>query len=161
MAYCAIADVQALNPLRGTYAAGTRPTDAQVTLLIDQIAGEIDTVLSARGIATPATAPASFLAFLKGLNARGAAALTEMGKFPEADVGPASTPHGQALWRIYQDGLKSLKDGSAIDPATAGSASSVYAETYQTANPDNDPYEDGTGDGQQPAFSMSRDLREF
>lgn len=164
MAYAAITDVQALNAKRTTYSANTTPTAAQVTTFITNIAAEIDSVLAAAKTLTPVTAPASFVGFLLNLNALGAAALAETAQFPEVPSGAgdqASSPHSQRLWKMYQDGLASLKDGSAIDPLSACSSAEALAETYLTANPDNDPHNDGSEDGQQPAFSMQRSLRDF
>jgi len=164
MAYCALIDVQALNARRNNntvYGASTVPTATQVTALIVQIAAEIDTILAAQSIATPVTAPASFVSFLLNLNARGAAALADMAAFPESDGGPGASTHGQTLWKLYQQGLDGLKDGTAIDPAVSDSGQEPTAETYLTENPDNDPYADGFSDGEQPVFSMTRQLRDF
>ena len=108
MAYAALADVQAVNPKR-TYGASTTPTTTQVTAFIDDIAAEIDSVLSARGLATPVTEPASFLAHLTHVNAVGAAARAEFAMFPEAAESPAGSPQGDRLWGQYQEYLRALR----------------------------------------------------
>ena len=108
MAYAALADVQAINPKR-TYGASTTPTTTQVAGFIDDIAAEIDSLLSARGLATPVTEPASFLAHLTHVNAVGAAARAEFAMFPEAAESPAGSPQGDRLWGQYQEYLRALR----------------------------------------------------
>ena len=87
--------------------------------------------------------------------------MAETVAFPESDGGPGTSPHGALLWKQYQQGLDSLKNGRGIDPAVAVGGTEPLAETYLTNNPDNDPYTDGFADGEQPVFSMTRQLRDF
>lgn len=108
MAYCAIADVQALNPQRPTYSSSTKPTSTQVEEFIDQIANVIDSKLSARSVGVPVTTPARWVSWLKWGNAHGAAAMAEMAMFPEGG-GPGQTPHGTQLWNMYQKFLTDLE----------------------------------------------------
>ena len=111
MSYCTSADVQALNPKR-TYGADTTPTMTQVKSFVDSIAGEIDTVLQGRGLATPIVTPTEFVTFLTQLNAVGAAAMSERAMFPEASGMMGGTSAASMHWKQYQDGLKFLKEGS-------------------------------------------------
>ena len=111
MSYCTTTDVKTLNPTR-TYDAASTPTLTQVQAYIDQIAGEVDTVLQGRGLAVPVTTPAVFVTFLKQLNAFGAAALAERAMFPEAQGMMGGTAASSMHWKQYQDGLKWMKEGS-------------------------------------------------
>lgn len=128
MAYCALSDVQALNPKR-TYDDNSEPTSTQVGTLITQTAVEIDAVLQAQGYTVPITTPTNFVNFLKMVNAYGAASLAEMGMFPEISE-KGSTPHWKVLWDTYKGWLKALRDGETpFDVATlGGDASSFYHE---------------------------------
>lgn len=144
MAYCVVTDVQALNAQRPEYGSTTVPTRDQVGAFIDQVGAEIDAVLIARGITPPVTAPGPFLLMLRRLNALGAAALAETSAYPEAvdDVGGSRA--GSRYYRMYQDGLGRLIDGSAVPPAsTTGGSTRVQARSYGTDNPE--------PDGQPPA----------
>jgi len=161
LAYADVNAVQALNTTRTAYSTSTKPTLVQVTEIIDEISGEIDAVLAQHAVLVPVTAPASFVKWLKNLNALGAAAQAEMAAFPEFDSGQGSSPQGNRYWRMYQDGLKLLVDGIAIDPAAATSSDDTRARTFLTDYPDNDPQDAGFTEGQQPAFSMSSKLRDF
>lgn len=135
MAYCTITDVRALNPKR-VYDAASKPTETQVNGYITQIAAEIDTVLLGRSLATPVTAPAEFVAHLKQVNAYGAAALAEMGMFPEQG-GTASTPHGQKLWSMYKDAMSRLSKGSLPYSVQSGDPRSFHQQ-HTTAPADDD-----------------------
>jgi hypothetical protein len=137
MSYCTLADVEALNAQRTPYSASTRPADGQVEDFIADIASEIDSVLSAAGLAVPVLAPAAFVSFLQRLNAYGAAALAEMAKFPESDRGQGSSPQGDRYWSLYREGIKALKDRSAIHAgAVRASTGPFLARSYRTDNPD-------------------------
>ena len=131
MAYCEIADVQALNPTRPTYSAGTKPTATQVEGYITDIAAEIDTALKARGLNTPVTAPTDFVAHLKQMNALGAAALADSAMFPEA-MGPGASPHGAWLWGLYKGALKSLRESEL----PVGSGGESKPTSYAVEHPD-------------------------
>jgi len=132
VAYCTITDVQTLNPKR-TYNVSSTPTQPQVETIIDQVAAEIDTVLLGRGISVPVTSPTQFVAFLKGLNAHGAAAMAEMGMYPEAS-GMGATPHGQRLWNIYNKMLDRLRTGDLPTAAQTGDPRSFF-EQYPDESP--------------------------
>lgn len=122
MAYCDIDDVQSLNSQRGAYSTSTKPTLVQVTEFIDQIYESINSILLGRGIGTvPVTTPASFVTSLKLGNSQGAAAMAEMAMFPEAIGTPGGSPHGQQLWKMYQEFLKWLREG-ALPTAVNGHA---------------------------------------
>lgn len=139
MAYAALSDVQAVNPKR-TYSATTTPTSTQVTAFLTDIAAEIDTLLTSRGLTVPVTAPAEFLAHLKHVNAVGAAARAEFAMFPEAAESPAGSPQGDRLWSQYQEYLRALRKDSLpvtlvadLTPAsffTENAGSSCPEETY-------------------------------
>jgi len=118
MSYCTTTDVQTLNPTR-TYGAATTPTITQVQAYVDQIAGEIDTVLQGRGLAVPITTPAVFVTFLKQLNAVGAAAMAERAMFPEAQGMMGGTAASAMHWKQYTDGLKWLREGNLPTGTTA------------------------------------------
>lgn len=78
MPYCSTDDVQALNRAR-TIGANGQPTVADVQILINMAAGEIDAVLVNKGYAVPVDLDASpaAVAYLNSINARGAVAMME------------------------------------------------------------------------------------
>jgi hypothetical protein len=113
--YAALTDVETEM---GKYAAGltatSTPSETDVTdRIIPDIHGQIDGVLSRRGLATPILAPSSFLDRLKALNALGAAARVVAALFPQA-AGPASTTFHEWLQRRYDAGLEMLRNGEGI-----------------------------------------------
>jgi len=136
--YCDIEHVQAKRATRDELTDDTVPTSQQVSLFIEEIAGEIDTVLLTRGVQVPVTAPAAFLLFLQNTNALGAAAQAEMAAFTEFEGQQAST-YGARLEAMYQKRLARLADGSAIPSGAAGGAASrVRARSYGTEYPEDD-----------------------
>jgi len=150
MPYCDIDDLKVHNPKR-TYSANTTPTEDQVNELIDQVAADIDNALQSQGYTVPATSPANFVEHLKWVNAMGAAALAEMGMFPESQVG--ATPHGNALYKVYKDKLDALRRGEIPAELAPGSSSSPVG-SYYTDVADQSAYPD-------PAFRKSSNDMEF
>lgn len=127
MAYCAITDVEALNPQRGAYGASTKPTSTQVTGFMTYVSDEMDSILGARGVTVPVTAPAEFLSHLKQVNAYGAAALAEQAMFPEAVGTPGGSPHGQWLWTVYKRMTDRLEKGALpVDTAATDGPRSFF-----------------------------------
>lgn len=149
MAYCAIADVRALNPQR-TYSATSKPSTTQVEGHIDDIAGQIDTVLKGRGLTTPVTTPAAFVTYLEQVNAYGAAALAEMGMFPEAG-GVGATPQGDRLWKLYSQAMKYLQSGDLPSAIQSGDPASFFTE-----HPITEPTEDY--DWRKPKFGKDKEF---
>lgn len=121
-----------------TVGASTKPTTTQMSTIISEVEGIIDSVLSAKGIAVPVTLPAHFEQALEGISVAGSAARVLKSMFPDA-VGAGETP-AYAYWqKLFDDGIKALVDGSLIpdDPLVVGSASGYVApSTYFTNNPD-------------------------
>jgi len=136
MAYCAIADVRALNPKR-TYSSSSTPTQTQVEGFITQIANEIDSILSSRGLTVPVTAPAHFLAHLEQVNAYGAAALAEMAMFPEAGM-PGGTPQGSNYWAIYEKARTRLEKGDLPVSVEEAQPRSFFTEHTGDTEPTED-----------------------
>ena len=148
MAYCASADVQALNPKR-SYSSTSTPTSTQIDTLIAQVAVEIDAVLEAQGFTVPVTTPTNFVNALKAVNAYGAAALAEMGMFPEtSEIG--STPHWKVLWETYKDWLKQLRAGEI--PLSLGAGEMVSSFYHEMDDQDEWP---------DPAFRKRSEDKEF
>ena len=108
MSYCILDDVRALVP-RETLDGSSTPSSTQVGTFIVDVAAEIDSVLKARDLTVPVTEPTDFVTHLKRVNAHGAAAHAMMGMYP-APAGPAGSTHGQALWSMYQQMLKALRN---------------------------------------------------
>lgn len=139
----------------GKFAAGftatSMPSTADAQTFLDDIAGEIDGVLSSRGIATPVTiasAPQSFLDFLKVTNAIGAAAQIVAALFPQAS-GVASTEYQSWLDEQYEQRLKSLRSGEGIpDVVLPGGTGGSLARSYWTTNPT-----DENGNEHVPVFT--------
>lgn len=146
MTYADLSAVQALTPQRATYDTSSIPTAAQLTAFLDDCAGEIDARLEAAGIAVPVTTPASFVNWLRRVNAYGAASLAEEAANPEAEGGGVA----ERWWTRYTDGLKAISDGSALPASLAQSGNSrVMPRAYGTDNPGSD------GEPPAPVFAMS------
>ncbi len=152
MSYCTSADVQAANPKR-TYSASTTPTLVEVGEFVSQIAGEIDTVLTGRGLTVPVTAPAEFVTFLKKLNIVGAIAMCENAMFPEA-VGQMSNVAAERFWKQYRDGIKFLEDGQL--PSAAGSTTGLPFSFFTENQGDTEPEE--THEWRKPKFRKNKEF---
>lgn len=156
MAYAAPAD---LNRHLGKFVAGFTATSVPSTndapTFLDDIAGEIDGILNARGIATPVTiasAPQSFLDFLKVTNAIGAAAQIVAALFPHP-AGPSGTTYDEFLDQQYEQRLKGLRNGEGIpDVVLPGGTGGSLARSFWTTNPTDD-------DGNEHAPTFRRDMQ--
>jgi hypothetical protein len=155
MSYCTIAHVQGLNPQRGDYGASTHPTAAEVKVFILQIAAEIDTILSGRGIAVPVTAPAEFVTALQLGNSQGAAALAEQAMFPDSPANQGGSPHGAQLWAMYEKFKDWLKKGELpAGSAVSGGKPRSFFQQHEAA--DEEP--DTTYDWQRPAIRKNKEF---
>jgi len=150
MSYCTTDDIAGMNPTR-TYGATSTPTVTQIEEFIDNIAGEIDTVLAGRGLAVPVTAPDQLVTFLKQLNMLGAGAMTEQAMFPETR-GQMSAPASQVLWKQYREGLEFLRKGQLT--GTDGTALPFSFRTEEDG--DTEPSEDYGW--QKPKFGMNKEF---
>lgn len=149
MSYGTMADVQELIA-QFTIGVTSTPTTTQATAIITDISNEIDVALSAAGVTVPVTTPAYFLDWLGLLNAYGAAAAVLKSMFP-GTTGPDETP-AYAFWEArYQDGLKTIRNGSGIPAGTTAGANAVMPSTYLTRNPNS---EEALGDIAEPLFKV-------
>jgi len=125
--------VQEQDP-RAVYNNTSKPTEAQVLVLLEDIAGEIDTVLAGAGYTVPITTPAALLSAVTRLNALGAAAMAHMGMFPESVGAGQTSDLGSRLWRMYTDGLERLVEAGAAG-ASGKTGTAVSARGYQKDHP--------------------------
>jgi hypothetical protein len=111
--YAAVADVQSeMGALASGLTATSTPSLTDVTdRIIPDIHGDIDGVLSRRGLAVPVLAPSSFLDRLKALNALGAAARVAAQLFP---TDPAAMAFAKWVQERYDAGLMKLENGDGI-----------------------------------------------
>lgn len=137
MAYAALPDVQSeLGALASGLTTTSVPTQADVTnRILPDIQGEIDGVLSHRGLTVPITTPQSFLDRLKSLNAIGAAARVAAALFPMA-AGPQSTTFAQWLQDRYDAGLKMLRSGEGIPDIAVFDRLGGLPRSFATSHPD-------------------------
>lgn len=141
----------------------TYPTETQLTELILETSAEIDMALGSVGYTIPVTTPASAVSWLKAICNYGAAAEALKSAFPESIQSTNGGPivPAYAFWeKRYQDALAMIRSREMV-LAGAPMANGSLAETYLTDNPDNDPFNDGFEDGQQPIFSTLESLRPF
>jgi len=149
MAYSDVNDVRDLLG-KFTLSGTSKPTEAQATGLLDQVAAEIDSVLAGAGYSVPVAAPDYFVSSLKLLNSAGAAAAILRIMMPDA-AGAAETPAAGFWAQWYRDGLARLKDGSGVPPDVITNAASVAPSSYFTRNPD---VEEDLGDIAEPLFKI-------
>ena len=133
MAYATLDGVREQDP-RAVYSDTSAPTEAQVLVLLEDIAGEIDTVLGAAGYTVPITEPATLVSAVTRLNAMGAAAMAHMGMFPESVGAGPTSDLGSRLWKMYTDGLERLVEAGKAG-ATGNTGTAVSARSYQVDNP--------------------------
>lgn len=139
MAYCTEADIEALLP-KYTIDATSQPTSTQVGIMIDDIAAEIDVILSAQGYTTPVTEPAALLTYLGRVNALGAGAQAAKAMFPET-VEAGISPIADWLWDRYTDALKHLRAGE-LPSTLSKDEDAVDAESWYTSDEWADDYEE-------------------
>lgn len=128
MAYCTIDDLKIYVP-KLEFSASTKPTSTQVESIITNTSYEIDSALQTAGYSLPVT-DADTLAFLKNLNALGAAAIAEGATLPEK-VGDT---HDSKLLRLYEKRLDNIKNKKLlpVDISTNADAKSATHSTDDT-----------------------------
>jgi hypothetical protein len=126
VAYADLAAVKArAGRLAAAWAASTTPSDGDVTGFLADTAAEIDALLAARGLTTPATGAAA--SALRGLNADGALALALTATWP-GDDGPSSAKDARADARSrWEQGIRALAEGRHPAVALLESSSSAPA----------------------------------
>jgi hypothetical protein len=158
--YAALADVKnELGALASGLTTTSVPNEDDVTnRILPDIQGEIDGILSSRGLVVPVTAPAEFLARLKSLNAMGAGARVAGALFPMA-AGPQSTTFAEWLYGLYKDGLRRLENGTGIPADAIMTGAGALPRSFATSHPDSVSADvDGTpGNTIDPVFR--RDTR--
>lgn len=140
--------------MRGPALSGTStPTSAEVTTMIDDVEGEINSALASHGVTVPVTAPAAFLAWLGDISANGTAALAMTARFADP-TGINADSGASRLEKRFRDAMARLWDGSAI-PASLALDSAVLPTSYSVEYPDEEP---DLGDIQTTAFGASWEL---
>src|SRR6266511_5279340 len=106
-------------------AAGKPPTVADGIAFADNASGQIDGILSGRGLTVPVAAPASFVQHLRDMAAKYAAALISAALVPSlANAAESdSRAHPEFLMRSWLDDLAALQSANAL-PDTAVMAGS-------------------------------------
>lgn len=130
----------------------TSPSSTELTTIIEDVEGEIDTALRTQGVSTPVATPTYLLDWLEGLASTGAAARALKSMFPDAG-GPGQVAASEFYQRIYERGLAGIRDGTMIPPEAVSSGSSVSPSTYFTRNPDE---EEALGSIAEPFFTRSK-----
>lgn len=154
MAYAALTDVQSeMGALKGALTATTTPSTNDVTnRILPDISGEIDGVLSARGITVPVATPSTFVDFLKATNALGAAAraLAEL-RAVNIEAGSLAV----FLQDRYQERLNMLRRGEGI-PAEATKTGALPRSFWTShAGTKSSDLDDGTdGNDTDPVIRM-------
>lgn len=164
MTYATNTQVQGLvgRSFASGFSASTVPTDTQVDTFRSMIYGEVNMHLSAVGYVTPISTPTDFTAWLSLVEGEGVAAMVLKAFAPESVVSDSGGPviPAYAFWESrYKAALKAIDDRT-VDSESAAMTGGL-ARAYLTDYPDNDPWQDGATDGQQPIASMSSNLREF
>lgn len=133
MAYCALTDVEAR--VRGVALSTTStPKAAEATAMMADDYAEINAAIASHGVTVPVTTPASFVAWLLGVNADGTAAKVAAVAYADDDGINADRGVG-LLERRWRDAMKRLWDGTAI-PAELSVSSAALPTSYSVEFPD-------------------------
>jgi hypothetical protein len=132
-------------------AAGKPPTVADGVAFAAAATGQIEAILSDRGVVTPVTVPPQFVQWLDDLAAMYAASLVAAALFPQA-AGPGSTTHHEFLMRQYRQGLEDLRKGDVL-PGGLILLGTELARSFWTTH----PYDDNGNETTVPAFT--RDMK--
>ncbi len=133
MAYCLVADVQALLPAKSglgiTISDTSTPTTAQVTSFIDQISADVDSVLKAAGYGTIPATGTNDLLLLKLHVSQKAAAETYFAGYGAFDDVPSRV---QQWEKSYSDFLTRLQKKTLrlIDQSPASKIAEIYVQRY-------------------------------
>lgn len=136
----------------------TSPNVTQVQAMIAGVSAEVDMHLASSGYVVPVTTPDVMVTWLGQVTAYGVVAEVLKSQFPETQVAPNGGPviPAYAFWETrYQNALKAIDNRTIVSGDAAMSGASL-ARTYQTDNPENIPWEDGTPHDQQPYISMQK-----
>lgn len=147
MGYAVEADVRRhLGQYSDSWTAASVPSISDGLEFADQASGQLDGILSGRGIAVPVTTPTSFVEHLRDLAAIYAASLVSAALFPQA-AGPASTTHHEFLLGIWKDGLAGLRDGEGIPDSVTMSGGSLPTSFWtEHSGSDSEDLDVGEGD---------------
>ena len=109
--YCVIGDVNGLVP-QSPFSATSRPTDAQVAILIESTAKRIDATISNVGYVVPVVSGPLSLALLREACSWGALGLAQQSRETAVNTAVSDKPNvGKNVWmRQFEDWLKSLTD---------------------------------------------------
>lgn len=123
MAYCTQAQALSycgrLNAGSALSQAGASPSLSDLNTFINDRSEQIDAALKARGLSTPITAPAEFVAELAALNARAAAADMMVASYLTNDGNDRGTG---AIWlKDFTDRLNQIRQGIGV-PVTVAAA---------------------------------------
>lgn len=135
MGYCNASDVQSVNRSR-ILGQGNNPTASDVTTYINIIAGEIDAILTTRGVQVP-VAVGSFpeaAMFLQGVNVKGAVWMTEQA----APTNPAEVEKTKAA---YDAALKLLSDAKFTLNVPSDQARAQVRAPFITFHPTGQTYD--------------------
>lgn len=118
-------------------AGGKPPTVADGLALADQASGQIDAILSGRGLVVPITIPATFLKELAGLAALYAAAVlaSELTQIMPNAAETGGRDHPEFLMRAWLDGISALRTDPLPDAATQTTPGGM-GRSFWTSNPD-------------------------
>lgn len=134
MAYAAVSDVQARNPYR-TIGASSKPTTTQVTAWITEAEAEVNGLLSALGLTSPATGDGATI-----LKHKVVAYVAGLVQQAYANAGGDENDDGRAeidAWDQFLDELaaESVKWGGVLQGGSAGTGA-AKARSHTTHNRD-------------------------
>lgn len=121
--------------LAKTTTATSVPSTADLATFITDRANAIDAALAGRGLSTPVTAPAEFLAELAGLNARGAAGDMMQAAFITNDSNDRGA--GALYLKEFTDRVNQLRSGIGV-PVGLTTAEADLAPRYGATDPQAD-----------------------
>lgn len=133
MAYSTIQQVKArAGALSGSWSDSSVPGNSDLEQFIDDVAAEIDALLGALGLASPAAGtPAN--AALAGVNADGALLIALPATFPEGSGPSSASKVIDGVRARYEESLGRLEDGShpAIRLLEAGNVTSRASSFWE------------------------------
>lgn len=138
MPYCAVSDVQALNPARQVGTGTGQPSVAQVQVYINMTAAEIDAILVTKGYTVPVSSGyTEAYALLNAANARGAVAMMERGAptSPNLDRFERGWEDTKTFLRDSQFTMDAPKDEQRASPRGPGVTTAPGVVSGQTLDP--------------------------
>lgn len=119
-----------MSRLAKTTTGSSFPSTSDLATFIADTAGIIDAAVKSRGLTTPVTAPAEFVAELGSLNAKAAAAQMMIAAYITNDSNDRG--NGEILWKQFTDRIAQIYKGVGVPVAVSVAEADLAPRSFFT-----------------------------